>query len=125
MPVTRLAHFAASPCLALALGTTDLPAQCRKHIELVSAREVAAEAGTTEEWVVRNYRVNIWARPTPQGKGRKVGAMLPGSRAVILEEGPEDYRVRSPLDQSVGWVSKIQVKRTLYQDVETREPCTP
>ncbi len=99
--------------------------ECRQHIELVSAREIAAEMGTTETWVLRNFRVNLWSQPTPEGKGRKTGEMLPGSRALILEVGPEDYRVRSPLDGSVGWVNKIQVKRTLYQDTETREPCRP
>lgn len=99
--------------------------ECKRHIELHSAKEIAREAGWSEQYVLQNYRINLWARPTPEGKGRTVGKMLPGSRALILADGPEDYRVRSPLDNSKGWVSKIQVKRTLYQDTETREPCTP
>ena len=64
-------------------------------------------------------------KTTPEGKGTRVGQMLPGSRAFILVESDQDFRVRSPLDGSEGWVGKIQVKRTLFQDTETRERCTP
>ena len=86
-------------------------------------KELAKEYGRTETWVVQNVKVYLWEKPTPEGKGKKVGKMLPGSRALILEDGKEDFRVKSPLDQSVGWVNKIQVKRTLFQDTETRKPC--
>jgi len=98
-------------------------AECKEHIELVSAKEVGAEMGKSEMWVLQNFKVNLWLKPTSQGKGRVVGKLLPGSRAVILERGSQDYKVRSPLDGSVGWVNKIQVKRTLKQDTATREPC--
>ena len=111
-------------CLAVVISQ-PLIGQCQEHIELFSAKELASELGATETWVLRNFRVNLWARKTNEGKGRKVGEMLPGSRAVILEEASDNYKVQSPLDGSVGWVNKIQVKRTLYQDVETRERCTP
>lgn len=75
--------------------------------------------------MVRNSKVNLWSKTTPEGKGTKVGQMLPGSGAFILAEGDQDFRVRSPLDGSEGWVGKVQVKRTLLQDTETRGPCTP
>lgn len=64
-------------------------------------------------WTLRGY----------EGKGRPVGAMRPVSRAVIIDEGVEDFKVRSPLDNSVGWVNFIQVQRTLMQDVITNRIC--
>lgn len=76
-------------------------------------------------WVLNNVKINLWEKPTHKGKGRIVGKMLPGSRAVIIESSADDFKVKSPLDKSVGWVNKIQVKTTLYQDTETRKPCSP
>ena len=115
--------------IALALWLTATPGQddgCRLHIELLSPKELAVEYGTTEAWILRNHQIYLWERQTtPRGKGRVVGQLLPGSRALIIEDGPEDYKVRSPLDKSIGWVNKIQVKRTLYLDTETFEVCTP
>lgn len=112
--------------LGLLVGGGHRPApECGKHVELLSAKEVAAEMGATEAWVVRNFKVNLWSKTTPEGKGTKIGQMLPGSRAVILDEREADFLVRSPFDASEGWVGKIQVKKTLYQDTETMEPCTP
>jgi hypothetical protein len=97
--------------------------ECKNHIELLSAAEIASEFQKSELWVVQNWKINLWASQSPN-KGSQVGQMRPGSRAVILEEGVDDYKVRSPLDKSEGWVSKIQVKRTLKQDSETFTPCS-
>jgi len=101
----------------------QIPTGCQLHIELQSAQTMAKEYGKSEMWVLQNVKINIWEKSTPDGKGRPVGKMIPGSRAVILEEGPDDYKVQSPLDKSIGWINKMHVARTLKQDVETREPC--
>ena len=97
---------------------------CEKHIELHGGKFWAKELGKSEMWVLANHRINLRQNPRP-GKLRKVGEMRVGSHALILEERAEEYRVKSPLDASVGWVSKIQVAHTLYQRVKTFEPCTP
>lgn len=97
---------------------------CQPHVELLSADAWAAELGRPEMWVLQNHRVNLWANGG-SNRGRKVGEMIPGSRAVILERSADAYKVRSPLDQSVGWISNTQITRTLHQDVKTRESCTP
>lgn len=136
MTIKRLCHI--GPLLLLALtacdsvkdgantraAATSSVAQlgCQDHIELKSAAHWAAELGQSETVVLATHRINLWESPSPS-KGRAVGKMLPGSRAVILERRPDDYRVQSPLDQSIGWVSTIQVERTLSQDVATREAC--
>lgn len=98
-------------------------AECRAHIELHPACDIAEIYEKSEAWVLGNYKVNLWEKQTSQGKGKSVGKLLPGSRAVILEKGPEDYKVKSPLDKSVGWINKMQVKRVLKQDTITRKPC--
>ena len=95
---------------------------CQPHIEVHNAAHWAKELGTTEAAAQTNHRINLWNRPS--GRERAVvGYLLVGSRAVILDEMPDAYRVQSPADKSDGWLSKIQVARTLKQDVETRRPC--
>ena len=99
--------------------------ECKKHIELHPAVYLAKEYGKSEMWVLNNVKINLWEKPTHLGKGRKVGQMLPGSRAIILLTAEEDYRVKSPLDKSIGWINRMQVMKTLFQDTETRRPCRP
>jgi hypothetical protein len=97
---------------------------CQRHVEVHNAATWAKEFGQSEAWVLANHRLNLWAG-SGQNRGQKTGELLVGSRAVILDENDGAYSVRSPLDGSTGWVSKIQVARTLYQNVKTREVCTP
>ncbi len=105
------------------LSSTLYAGGCKEHIELHSAAYVANEYGKSEWWVVNNVKINLWSRTTPQGKGKVVGKMYPGSRALIIQEGSEDYKVKSSFDKSIGWVNEVQVERTVFQDTETREPC--
>jgi hypothetical protein len=99
--------------------------ECKEHIELYSASYLAKEYGQSEMWVLNNVKINLWEKPTHLGKGKKVGQCLPGSRALIIESSGEDYKVKSPFDKSVGWINKVQVLKTLYQDTATREACKP
>jgi len=96
---------------------------CVQFIECLSSKEVAREYGQTEQWVVANYRVNVWEKTTANGKGKKVGEMRSGSRALILRKSFDDYRIQSPLDKSIGWVNQIQVAKTLYQNPRTFKKC--
>lgn len=100
------------------------PVRCLPHVELQPASVWASEMGRTETWILANHRIRLWENPSPS-KGRPVGEMIPGSRAVVLEERGDDYRVRSPLDGSKGWIGKVQVVGTRFQDIQTRETCTP
>jgi len=116
--------FAAVVVMAALLSASDGADDCGRHVELHSGAHVAKELGRSEVWVVANYRIKLWQNPSPS-KGKPVGEMRVGSRAVILEEAAADYKVASPLDKSTGWVGKVQVARTLYQDRQTFKPCTP
>lgn len=109
---------------ALLIPTVGLFAdECKDFIELHSAKYVANEYGESESWVLNNVKINLWEKQTSQGRGRKVGKLLPGSRALIIEIGPEDYKVKSPYDKSIGWVNEIQVSRVIKLDTKTYEPC--
>ncbi len=122
--MTRIVFFIQVISLVLLIPQLALSGECKKHIELQSAAYLSKEYGKNEMWVLNNVKINLWEKPSHKGKGRKVGQMLPGSRAVIIESSTDDYKVKSPLDKSVGWINKVQVKKTLYQDTETRKPCS-
>ncbi len=110
------------PAGAAASSTMQAPRGCQPHIEVQGAEFWAKELGQSEMTVLQSHRINLWQNSGPN-RGAKVGELLVGSRAVILEESADAYKVRSPNDQSSGWVSRVQVARTLNQDVETRKPC--
>jgi TM2 domain-containing membrane protein YozV len=97
-------------------------AGCQPHIETHGAAFWAKELGRSETWVLQNHKINLWEGDGPQ-RGKIVGSLIPGSRAVVLAESVTAYRVRSPQDQSVGLISKDHVARTLHQDVDSRQPC--
>lgn len=110
--------------LWLAGSGQDVPSGCVRHVELHAASVWARDLERPESWVVRNHRINLWSRSSSSGdKGRVVGAMRPGSRAVVIEDDGADYLVKSPLDGAIGWVARVQVARELWQDTRTRERC--
>lgn len=98
---------------------------CEKFVVLHSAERLAREVGETSQWInSADIMIHLWTKPSSLGKGNIIGDVRPGSHARILEETTDDYKVLSPLDQSVGWVTKQKVSRTQFEDSETREECT-
>ena len=120
----KIRKFIVCAALLLVFVATSAHAECKRYIELHSAKHTAREYGKSEAWVIRNHKVNLWAKTSPEGKFPLAGKMRPGSRAIILDERGDDYKVRSPLDSSIGWVNRVQVSRTLMQDTETFKPCS-
>lgn len=98
---------------------------CQKVVILHPAAKWAKELGRHETSILASYRINLWSTTTSEGKGRVVGKMIPGSHAKIVNETSEDYKVVSPLDKTIGWINKAQVRGTRYQDSLTREVCIP
>lgn len=97
--------------------------ECQEFIALHSSSYLAKEYGQSEQYILANVKIYLWEKESSQGKGRRVGALLPHSRAQIIQKGYNDYKVKSPYDNSVGWVSKIQVSHTLFQNINTYESC--
>ena len=81
--------------------------------------KIAKEYGRTEMWAVANYEVNVWEKTSANGKGKNVGKMRCNSRALIIDRSGEDYKILSPLDKSIGWVNKVQIENTIYQNLNT------
>ncbi len=111
---------------------TEVPVQvkkvspvCERTAIVLSAEWWAKELGRPASSVLASYKINLWSKPSVRGKGHVTGKMMPGSHAKILDETEDDYLVKSPLDQSIGWVKKIQFEGTTYQWSDTNEPCTP
>jgi len=96
---------------------------CIEFVELLSADEVAIEMGKTVSWVLANWRINLWEKPSTSGKGRKVGEMYVGSYPRLIRTSGSDYLVVSPLDKSEGWVNKIQAKGIIKKNPVTLEMC--
>lgn len=95
--------------------------ECKIHIQLHSAKFLALAYGKSPKWVSENVKFDLWEKP--EDKGRVVGKILPGSRALILESTTEDFKVKSPLDGSIGWINKIHVSILLKIDTETGKEC--
>jgi hypothetical protein len=108
---------------ALSAGHAAWAGECKEFIELHTAPSIAKKLGKSEDWVFLNHKISLWDRPTREGKGRAVGRLLPGSRALILDSGIDDYKVRSPRDESTGWISRDEVRRVIRLDTVTMGPC--
>lgn len=109
----------------LAWTSTVHAGECKKFIELHSIDHIAEDTGWTKSYIISNHRLNLWQSTIEKGKGRVVGKLLPGSRALLLKTEGEDSLVKSPFDNSTGWISNIQVSHTLWQDDQEFTPCTP
>ena len=101
----------------------DIKDDCQEFIELHSISYLAKEYGQNEQYIIENVKIHLWENESITSKGKSVGTMLPGSRALIIQEGRMDYKVKSPYDNSVGWVNKMQVSHTLFQNINKFEPC--
>lgn len=97
--------------------------ECQKFIEVHSAEFWANEIGQSPQYIQANFKINTFEKESSQGKGRYVGELLPGSRALIINEGIDDYKVKSPYDKTIGWISKVQVSRIVKQNINTYEEC--
>lgn len=96
---------------------------CVEYVALWSAGEVAAKIGKDRKWVFLNYTVDIWDNPPSIEKGNVVSKLRASSYARILEKGVKDYKVESPIDKSVGWLSKKHVKTISWKNPETNKLC--
>ncbi|RJR48375.1 MAG: hypothetical protein C4576_08485 [Desulfobacteraceae bacterium] len=96
---------------------------CMEFIETRSAKHLSKELGKPVNWVIANYRIKLFDKETDKGKGKVVGKLTPGCRAQIMKTGAENYQVKSPIDGSVGWVNRKEVRHVLLLDRKTFKPC--
>jgi len=116
---------AASPKPTSQQSTTNkIESDCVDFVVMLSTAEVAAELGESESYVQANYKINVWANPSSSGnRGKVVGKIIPGSNCRLLEKSGTDYKIQSPFDKSVGWITSVQIKGITKKNPKTFEPC--
>ena len=112
-PTTILLAGALSACLP--------HPRCSEFVEFISADSLASALGSTRGLIESD--VLLWERDTPSGKGKLVATIPRGSRALVIDEGPEDYEVQ--VDGVHAWVWKMEVSGAIFLDRTTFRPCTP
>ncbi len=96
---------------------------CKEYIETRSAKQLSKELKKPEKWVQANYRVKLFAKEPGKGKGKVVGKLSPGTRAVILKAGIDSYQVKSHFDGSTGWIKRADVRHVLLLDTKSLKLC--
>ncbi len=106
--------------------TLFIYAECIEVVVLHPASYIAQQYGRSVNWVYASgKKINIWENSSEYKKGKKVGELRIGSHAKILIKKENDYKIVSPYDKNIGWINKIQIERTQYQDSKTHEKCIP
>ncbi len=96
---------------------------CVEFVALWPAGDIAKKIGKDKKWVFLNYRVDIWDTPPSEQKGSVVSKLRASSYARIIEKRDEDYKVESPIDKTVGWLSKEHVKTISWKNPKTKKLC--
>ncbi len=114
----------ASPKPAAKQNATKIESDCVDFVVMLSTAEVAAELGESESYVQANYKINVWANPSSSGnRGKVVGKIIPGSNCRLLEKRGNDYKIQSPFDKSIGWITSVQIKGVARKNLKTFQPC--
>ncbi len=60
-----------------------------------------------------NFKINLWENSVywNKGKGKVQGYTLPGNSLKVLTVNNDDYLVSDRQTGTMGWISKIQIKR--------------
>ncbi len=53
-------------------------------------------------------KITLWDQPSSFSGARKIGEIVPGTITNIIEKYENYYKVSSPLDGTVGWISQKQ-----------------
>jgi hypothetical protein len=105
-------------------SATNMESDCVDFVVMLSTAEVAAELGQSESYVQANYKINVWANPSSSGnRGSVVGKIIPGSNCRLLEKRGNDYKIQSPFDKSIGWITSVQIKGVTKKNPKTFQPC--
>ena len=121
--LVRLTHVILFCAIGIASAAGTATAECKRHIELHSAKHDANELGKSVEWTRKNYRIDVWANTQENWKFPMIGTLIPGAQAEILGESSDDYQIKIPKTQIVGWVGKIQVAKTVMVNPATGKLC--
>ena len=111
--------------LLVLLPNTSFSGDCKRFVKLHSAKKLAKIYEKSALPVFQSHKTNLWEKSTEEGKGELISKMPPKARAILLDETEKDYKIKNPLDESIGWVSKKQAKKTGFRNTETLKRCNP
>ena len=101
----------------------EMISDCANFAELITYSSLEKETGMSRSQLLLNYSINLWENSNTKGKGGKVGEMNPGFHALILDSDKDTYKLFIPIEETIGWVSKIQVERVFKMNPQSRNPC--
>jgi len=96
---------------------------CALFVEIITYSSLQEETGMSRSQLLRSFTINLWEKSNAKGKGKQVGDIIPGAHAIILESGKDSYKLFIPIEETIGWVSKIQVERVFKMNPQSRNPC--
>ena len=97
---------------------------CADFAEMITYSSLQKETGMSRSHLLMNYTINLWEKSNAKGKGKVVGEINPGAHALVLESGKDSYKIFIPIAEHIGWVSKIQVERTMRLNPGAGEDCS-
>ena len=61
--------------------------------------------------------------PPSEGEGEVLSKLRASSYAQIIEKRSNEYKVQSPADKAVGWISSEHVKTISWKNPKTKKLC--
>ena len=96
---------------------------CVEFVALWSAADIAEKIGKDKKWVFLNYTVDLLNMPPSEGEGEVLSKLRASSYAQIIEKRSNEYKVQSPADKAVGWISSEHVKTISWKNPKTKKLC--
>ncbi len=97
-------------------------ANCEDYAVMISASKLAKRKGTSKEWILNNYQIEIFAdtiRHTP----KVIGHVPPSGHCYIIEQSGDWFFIQSPGSNELGWLHQRFVVGFVKMDPITLLPC--
>ena len=96
---------------------------CVKFVALWSSSEIAEKLGKSKKWVFLNYTVDVLKNESHTINNKKISKLRASSYAEIIDFTDSDFKVRSPIDNKIGWINKSHVKSVVDKNRKTKKLC--
>ena len=101
----------------------ELDTNCVKFVALWDSQTIADEIGKSKKWVFLNYTVDVWDKSTSNKEKNKITKLRASSYAELLGFNGEDYLIKAPMDNKIGWINKKHVKVFSMKNRVTKKLC--
>ncbi len=97
--------------LTLLMSGGDLyPASSGQNVSVLYPDEYLSSVYSKSKCrdTLHTRKITLWDQPSSFSGARKIGEIVPGTITNIIEKYENYYKVSSPLDGTVGWISQKQ-----------------